>query len=509
MNQRIEKIIDELVSLEPSFAAHRQELGQILLKLDALKPNIAVDPEFVRKLRIQLLEHAENKNFASTWSKLKNNFMKKTLFVGGSVAVLLLAVLVGLSIYGNYKNKSKGLLSFGTDVLITRTGEKAFGSLATLTAASGQGGGTSMAPTANSKSMLAYGMGGGGDMAIPYEPLSYKYVYKGDSLNLSSDKLEVLKRQMPDLSSIASSVNSFGLGLVNLDSFGNSKVQSVTIGQDKGYNIYMDLVNGMVSINGYFDPMPLATSSNVSTPSAIMCIKEGPPCGPPPISESDIPDDGTLISIANQFLSDHGITTTAYAAPEVQNQFRVQNKMLLQKNPIAQVYWPQYIEVVYPLQVDNGEVYDEGGNKTGLMVSIDISSKKVTSVSNLSTLNYQASSYDAETDDSRIVSVAEKGGLYGYVGDSNAKTVEIDLGTPTQQYVQMWDYSDNTSQQILVPSLIFPVQNPPAEGYYQQFVIVPLIKDILNRGNGVGGPVKIMGTDGTSTGVAPAPAIMK
>jgi hypothetical protein len=81
--------------------------------------------------------------------------------------------------------------------------------------------------------------------------------------------------------------------------------------------------------------------------------------------------------------------------------------------------------------------------------------------------------------------------MYSYSADDNGKSVEIDLGTPRMNFVQMWDYKDNTSQQILVPSLIFPVIKQPDDGsFYRQSVVVPLIQDILNRDTG--GPVRIL-----------------
>jgi hypothetical protein len=439
---------------------------------------------------------------------------------------VLIVAIVGLQLYGNSKNSKLAITSFGSDVRISHAQSGAFGNLATLSLATGGKGGaapqTAAAPVSTDavQSFPAYGVGGGamgtgtsGKMIAPYpyHLVNYKYVYKGSDLNLTSPKLDVLKKQAPDASSLSASLSALGLGLVNLNSFPGSKVQSVSFNQDNGYNIYVDLTSGMVNISGYFDVKPMAVSSGASDMS--LCPRNG--ClEPSPIKESDIPDDATVIAAANAFLSEHGIATSAYGAPEVSNDFRVQNKAMLFSSPKSMVYWPDSISVVYPYKVAGQEVYDESGNKSGLNVQVSVRSHKVTGVWNLSTQNYQASSYDAETDSGRILKVAENGGLYGYYGDPSGKTIEVELGTPKLQYVQMWDYQMNTSQQLLVPSLVFPVTKQASDGdFYRKSVVVPLIKSILDRDQNFGGPIKIMEGAGGSTGsgggtATPAPAIV-
>jgi len=511
MENRVNQIIEELVSLDPSFAQHRGELEHILANVLSAKPDPVIDANFVRKLRLQLLNKAESQKLGSVWSNLRENFMKKIFVSAGIAVVVLLVAVVGLQKLVNVNNNSSSnLLSFGSDVRVSRTADGAFGNLATLSLATGGMGGGGAAPTSAAlgtdaaKSSIAYGMGGGAGvsekmMLPPYEPVNYKYVYKGDELTLPSDKLDVLKKQSPDASSLISSLNSLGMGLVSLDSFPGSKAQSVSFNQDNGYNIYVDFLGGTVSISGYYDVKPLAADSQ-------LCPVDGCPA-PDPIKESDIPDDATLVTIANQFLSDHGISTAAYGDPEVVNDYRIQNEAMLKSNSKALVYWPDFINVVYPLKINDDEVYDESGNKMGLMVGVNIRSNKVTSVYNLSTQNYEASSYDAETDTSKIVKIAEQGGLYGYyAGAPEGKTVEIELGTPKLQYVSMWDYQMNSSQQVLVPSLVFPVTKQPTDGsFYRKAVVVPLTKNILDRYNqGTGGaPVKIMNE--VTPSIAPTP----
>ena len=481
MNKQINQIIDELVSLDPEFGKHREQLEKILMQILAAKPAPAIDAQFVASLREQLFAKMENKpSMAANWSALKNNFMKKLILSSAAALVVIAAVAGGL-----YSNIFKTITNtpatkLGGQVKITRAADGAFGSLENVSIqAKGMGGGGGGAEsTAASPAIapdMALGKGGGGGSAImpPYQPVTYKYVYKGEDLNLTSAKLDVLKKVKPSFDNSASGFDNFGLGLINLASFAQSKVQSINFNQDNGYNINVDLINGMVSVSGFY--------GDVYPTEKQMCSPEAGCPQPKPLSKSDVPDDATLISIADQFLSDHSILKDSYDAPVVL------------VDPYAKMsgYVPDAITVIYPLKIQDGVVYDESGNKSGLNVSVNLRNKKVMGVYNLTTNDYEASSYDAVTDPVKILQVAQKGGMYGYIGDGTGKIVEIDLGTPTLQYVQMWDWNSNYSQQMLVPSLIFPVTKQPTDGsFYREAVVVPLVKNILERDNG--GPINIM-----------------
>ncbi len=482
MDQKINQIIDELISLDPEFEKHRPELERLLANILASKPEPVIDQQFVINLRTKIMEE-ENKPKVSVMETIRNSFMKKLVFSGVGVVVIVLIIAAGLVYIKKPNNNS--VITQNTKVQVIRTSDHAFGSLATLTASSatgkGGGGGDASAP-------MGFGMGGGGGGVgspniMPYEPVNYKYVYKGDPLTLDKDKLDVLKKDPINFSQ-SLDLSSFGLGLINLSSFPGAKVQSINLGQGSdGYSIYVDLMNGNISVNGYFGPIYDAKT----------CNPNGCP-QPPALNPSDVPDDQTMISIANDFVNAHGVPLTNYATPEVvQNLYGVNNKMM----PISEIQ-----QVVYPFKVDNNVIYDESGNKSGLVIGIDIRNKKVSSIWNLVSSNFQASSYDAETDPAKILKIAEQGGMYYYGGDPNAKkTVEIDLGTPMMQYVFMWDYSNGTSNQILVPSLIFPVITQPSTGnFYRNAVTVPLIKEILSRDNG--GVIKPM-QGSSSSGTVP------
>ncbi|MGE5297953.1 MAG: hypothetical protein ACM3KM_02220, partial [Acidobacteriaceae bacterium] len=266
-------------------------------------------------------------------------------------------------------------------------------------------------------------------------------------------------------------VSQLSFNLVNLGSFGNLRLQSMNLAEpgDDGYNIYVNADESSVSINGAWPKLMYDCSANIACP------------GSQPVKIENIPSDEEVISIANSFLSDHGISKDLYGEPVVQNDWRI----MYDRNP-AGAYVPETITVVYPLQIQDQTLYDEGGNKSGLNVSINVRNKKVISVYDLAVPNFQSSQYDAETDSAKLLKIAEKGGMYGYVQPNAKKFVDIELGTPKIELVRMWNYKNNQSEELLIPSLIFPITKLPDSDpyFYRNSVTVPLIKEILDKDNG-------------------------
>ncbi len=490
MDSQIKEILSDLYDLEPGLREHEQQLITIIRAIVASKPNPVIDQSFVKSLRDQLVP-VTGHGFADI--KVENNkinFMKKFNFALGGLMVCLL--LVAGAVY--YTKNGNGLkLAYDNNPKIIQAGENAFGKLSDVsevnTQATGIGGGMggSLATTSEIDNSRPQSGGGGGGVGIdkmiapfpPYDYQTYRYVYKGEELDLSEAKREVLKRLKGDAVSVdlGNLLGSLNLGLVDLGKFSNLRLQSASFIQPgaKGYNIYVSVDESNISINGMW-PQPLTMESDQSK----LCI-DGPGCGYNPVKLSEIPADEELISIANSFVAEYAIPVQAYGTPEVQNDWRIYYEAAQDKN---NYYLPEVLNVVYPLMINGQFVYDEGGNKTGLNVGVNVRNKKVTSVWDLSLQNYQSSMYDSETDSARILKIAEKGGMYGYV-DPNAKTVvDIELGTPKLEFVKMWNYKNFQSEELLIPSLIFPITNQPESSpnyYYRKSVVVPLIKEILDR----------------------------
>ena len=108
----------------------------------------------------------------------------------------------------------------------------------------------------------------------------------------------------------------------------------------------------------------------------------------------------------------------------------------------------------------------------------------VSGVNNLTTYRYETSDYNLETDSAKVVALAEKGG-YGsgiYYGISQDK-ITLELGTPTKTLIHLWRYTNNTNEELLIPALMFPVNNAPADYYGSKFVTVPLVQEMITELN--------------------------
>ena len=142
---------------------------------------------------------------------------------------------------------------------------------------------------------------------------------------------------------------------------------------------------------------------------------------------------------------------------------------------------------------------------------MDVRSKRVSNVWNLTTHEYQASSYDLVTDVKQILDIASRGDVYStpFGQDPNERIRDLKLGEPTRVLMQSWrQKDDSTGEEIYVPALRFPVI-PDADGYvgYRDAVIIPLVKDLIEPaytimyGSG--------GTTDTAVKATPPPAPME
>ena len=97
-----------------------------------------------------------------------------------------------------------------------------------------------------------------------------------------------------------------------------------------------------------------------------------------------------------------------------------------------------------------------------------------------------------ETDTDKILEVA-KSGQRKFNFDNPTKIFEFELGTPKQALMRVYNYENGISKQFLAPCLIFPVTKTPDDaGYYQENIVVPLVKELLENESAQAYPV----TDG-------------
>lgn len=537
MNENdIKKILEELYAVDGGLRSRERELI-VMIKVLAVKPRADYDPEFVKDLRARLL--VELSRMRGNKITVNMILMKNMRYMLAGLAVLVVA---GIAVFqfALPKRQSTGVNAL-LSINITKVGDRAFGSLSALSATGGSTEKTSatVAPTSaqnaaapsaavgSAPRAAALGMGGAGTASggtaggatvapMPIRPDLYiqpspiTYVYKGDTFTQDKAKVDVLKQVMGDFSAgnLAAALGQSGLGLVDISSFQGSDVSNITFIQNQsfGYMVNVDFTTGAISISSNWQEWPQNNGSALNA--------------------TDIPATSTVINIASQFLADHHIPMGNYGNPEVTNNSYFAVPLVggsvgsAGSAPAATKetmipYYSDAMQIMYPLMVNGRNVYAEGGSKIGLSVEVNVRYKKVSNVYGLNVLNYQASAYDAITDVNKIISIAENPSFYpimyggvesvttdGSSGTQPAKnTQEVDLGTPRDAYVQMYQYDNATGigSQFLVPALAFRVTSTPdASMYYypiRTVIVVPLAQDFLQDNN----PVRIM------NGVVPPP----
>ena len=458
MDKNIKNILDDLYAIDKDLKKYEKDLIKIIEKLIAAKPNIKFDENFKSQLRTELLE-----KFSQTKNKKFNfNFMNKITYTVGALALISI-VLVPTLFKGNNNLLNRQLannIDFGVE--IDSLENSAFGVLKSHQTDVSERSGTQFA-----------GFGGGGGMAsseskmiAPHNPVIYNYIYDGEDFAVEENQMAVLKKikgfgSQADAAGILQSLNFEN---IDLEALNNAKLRNFTLYEDKdfGYSVNVDLYEGMVTINEYWEKW------NIYRQEPALSIKI-----------DDIPADDVLISVANKFLQDFDVNMENYDQPKLEDSWR-QHYLRLENKVDFRA--PDMVTVIYPLVIDEKEIYEEWGNKQGLRVSINLRNKRPSGVWGLSSNRYQSSLYDVETDTNRILDLASKGGVQQYPMD-NAKIIDIKIGTPYFGYVQSWHFEDNINSQLLVPALVFPVTNIPdeAEYFYRENVVVPLVKDIIDQ----------------------------
>lgn len=406
-------------------------------------------------------------------------FMRKLIYAGSALAIIaviaLSAALLAQKNPGGQKHVSDKL---SLKPKITRMGEKAFGELASSQTVSDSSAEKSLSAAA------PLGLGGGGaaassrsliktensaeQMMPPYFQIN-KYVYSGNSLPAVEEKMEVLKKVKRPISNgeLNSALKNFNFGLIDPAKFDNTNVINLTLSQNKdfGYNINFDFNEGMVSV--YENRQTWQTES-------VRC--DGPDCaGSQPLKAEDVPADEVLIAMADQFAKNYNINLENYGRPFVQNNWRV---MYAQAEVKSDFYIPESATVVYPFLANGKEVYDLSGSKTGLQINIDIRHNIVSGLWNLAFRDYESSSYDMQTDESEILKIAERGGMYGGFIPEESEISEVKIGAPIQAYAEVYQYGSMESQLLLVPAYVFPILDKEKENVYQEAIVVPLAKDL-------------------------------
>ncbi|MFA6039192.1 MAG: hypothetical protein WCV62_00495 [Candidatus Peribacteraceae bacterium] len=473
MLSSISDILDDLYRIDPTLREHETELIPLLEKLIKHRPDVKPDETFVRELRSRLLALAREDSLAgqNTRSPFFSFFtmQRTTPILAGLVLGALLAapatyyVLRPGALPLNEKTGSP-LFSYS---ITKEAAPQAFGDLpaiASPSAAQGRGG------------------GGGGDAAMiaPDGILpaytQYEYVYEGELPTLPQ-AVDVLQRERRIAGpAITSLLKGFNMGMVDLGSFPNAALDSMTFSQgtDFGYMVNLLLRDGQIGIAQDWErwPHPEAVCKDEA------CYKRYRP------TIDDVPSDDRLISTAAAFLAEHQVDLSHYGEPEVDMNWRQEYERAAVK---SDAFIPDSVRVLYPLLVEGKPVYDMGGTKSGIGVSVHLKHNRVSDVWGLQNQTYKSSSYAGVQDAESVKTYLKNMEKLPYrvlaeQGTQEAKITTVTLGEPHMGYTLVYQQDGVSSRELFVPALIFPVLNPPQDySFYRSSIAVPLAKDIIDK----------------------------
>lgn len=482
---QLKNILEELYILDPSLKNYESELVELIKKMKDIKPETKFDAVFASRLKEKIMSQSEKKIAPKNSNKKIFNFINKKVFVfTGSVAVVGIVVLA-FSVY-----YQKGYLP--TRESFVALPDNAFGSLASLNTgtetqsatgarelASAKTASDLAAPMISSPVSANISTGGRGIVAgrMISAPNNFKYVYKGDDLNLSEETAPVYRRLKGDqtvakeLAASISNFDSLGLGLKNLD---NLKVTNLSLAEDKKLGLM---------VNFDFNEDNIYISENYAKwtyPEREACGSDQNCLSKYQMKLENIPADSALIKITDKFLTDHKINRAHYGEPQVDNSWRDEYEKSEDK---TNYYIPEDATVIYPLLIDGQKVKNQSGTYVGLQVTVNLLKNAVSGLSGLTPYRYETSNYPLETSAEKIIKKAEAGGWNRnyFIQSENVKTIE--LGTPERTYVQVYKYENNGSEELLVPALVFPVINLPQDSLYcgNKSIIVPLVSELLDE----------------------------
>lgn len=516
------EILAELYLLDPELRAHEAELIKLIVQLKEIKPDTKFDRQFALDLKNKILNSKEELEEIKDNKFISFNFMNKKIYWAAlSVATLCLLVFVFAR---NTPESPKGFLVNETrkttpEEKVTKLAAGAFGNLSGLgvspeaSGAMGLGGFSNekmtssleIAPvvSADSVSRTSLASDGGAKMIAPY--YGFKYVYRGDPIELTAETAPVYRRLKGDRTLAKSLAGSFSsassLGF-NLDTLSDLRITNLTLTEDRdlGLMITFDFNDDNIFISENWQKWRNLERDACGSDQA--CWERYR------IKIEDVPADGELTMISDKFLAQHGVSLENYGPAQVDNSWRASYETFVNKNDF---YVPEYASVIYPLLIEGQPARNQSGGYAGIYVSINLFKKAAAGLSGLTPYRYESSHYELETAASEIIKLAENGGWNQnyYASSENLKTIE--LGTPEKTYVQIFRYQDGFGEELFVPALVFPVISTPEGGFYygNRYVVVPLAKEMIKEINNQLQPVfRIMedgrGGDGVSSPTEPA-----
>jgi len=494
MNTPLQNILSELYAIDPAFEKHEKDLIPLIETLLRHNPGQQPDEHFVEELRMHLREKAASLSMdpSSASSSLFHFLTMKNFSYAALGAVTAVIITIPTVQFLNQNNpavspsQSEGaLFSYS----VKDAGTKAFGDLSTVSTDGGMGrggGGGGMATGGNTAEIAAdapamaptpvdaQNQKMGYDTMPPMEYVDYEFIIDGAIPALTSETVEVYKRQKGlsavPLSSLAS---TFNIGMIDLTSFASAQVESVNFYEPKpyGYVINVALKEGSISVNQNWEQWPHPEEKCRDE----ACYRSMQ------LKIEQLPGDDAIIAIADAFIKDHQIDVSKYGKPEVDMSWKFEYDRATDK---TMAYIPETQRVVYPLLIDGQTVEEEWGGKVGISVGVSVREKKVADMWGLMNQNLLKSSYPAVTDEARIRDFIQKTDQYLPLDQRpsgvKTRTVKVTLGAPVLGYTKMYSYDKGQSEELMTPALIFPVLKAEGEQYYyRRTITVPLAEEIF------------------------------
>lgn len=473
-------MLEDLYQTDPSLRSEEARLIPLIEQMLCLRPDIEPTARFKADLRRDVL--ASHKKLygrsPSFLSRMTSSFSLKQFMI--PVGAMALGALLVTTLPGFRSSLTQHSPLFTTDSngRFTSLTNNAFGSLKAgeqvRRGAEQTGGGGNAAPSMMAGPVQSDVVQDSKMIMPPGEITNYKYVYRGE-LPTWEANLNVYKRRKDAAqnSTLIQSLKQTTQGLVNLDALQGLELQSFTVSQKQpyGYVVTVDLWESAISFQQNYTEWPNPAAS-CRDEACFQRLR---------LKMSDMPADADIINIAQSFLQTHQISTEGYGPAQINNEWRRSYELALNKD---EAYVPETVSVVYPIVIDGKTTYDESGFPAGMMVNVHVREKRVESTWNITTNRFEQSAYAAETDQARIRSVMEKGGVYpGFVSPEAKNTIEIELDTPEMilEKIFMPREPSQPVDELLVPALRFAVKTKPENGYSPSYVIVPLIKDVLDQ----------------------------
>lgn len=292
------------------------------------------------------------------------------------------------------------------------------------------------------------GFGGGGEKCAPEEKcvdtekINYTYTYTGDGLDNLPETLDVILPKHYTSAELQILLESKNL----VDWY-----ESFQYAADTAFD---------------FGTITLENPEADALYETLFC--DGDECPTVSFPEENILSDDEIFAILNDFFTDHHIATDSIGT--------------MHDPYIGQREDGSYTGIAtlnYEFLVDGKNIVGTFGDTILGVLNIDMATQQVLDFGSFTPEVYEKSAYEtAGIND--IFAAAEEGGLtFGQYEDPD-QIVNLHLGTPIMAYAQM---IDSIAQKVYyVPVYVFSIIDKP-EGSWQDSVVVPLVKDMLDNLN--------------------------